>query len=80
MVTASEWTEWIKNPTTQEWFKFLSALRDEIKEEWSDSVYVGASGDETLQRNASAIGQADLLKRLQEATVEEITETTYGDK
>lgn len=80
MVSPQEWQEWIKNPTTQEWFKFLSALREEIKEEWADSVYVGASGDETLQRNAAAIGQSDLLKRLQEATVEEVTETNYGDK
>lgn len=79
MVSPQEWQEWIKNPTTQEWFKFLSALREEIKEEWADSVYVGAVGEETLQRNASAIGQVDLLKRLQEATVEEMTETTYGD-
>lgn len=79
MVSPQEWQEWIKNPTTQEWFKFLTALREEIKEEWSSGVYVGAVGEETLQRNASAIGQVDLLKRLQEATVEEMTETTYGD-
>ena len=57
---------------TVEWFKFLDSLTKEIKSEWSDSVYVGATGDETLQRNASAIGQVSLIKRLLEAKVVEI--------
>ena len=63
-----------------EWFSFLNSLKEEIKNDWTNSAFVGASADETLQRNAAAIGQADLLKRLLEASFVEIEETIYDNK
>lgn len=60
------------HPMTKEWFQFLLKLREEIKEEWTSSAFVGETSSETLQRNAAAIGQVDLLARLMEATVEDV--------
>lgn len=57
---------------TVEWFKFQGKLLEDIKNNWIESIYVGASVDETIQRNAAALGQADLLKRLLEADYMEI--------
>lgn len=57
---------------TVEWFQFQKKLLEDIKNNWVDSLYVGASADETIQRNAAALGQADLLKRLLEAEFLEI--------
>lgn len=65
---------------TEEWFKFLGSLKEQIKNDWVDSAYVGASGDETIQRNAAALGQADLLGRLMDATFVEIEESIYDNK
>jgi hypothetical protein len=65
---------------TVEWFSFLNSLKEEIKNDWTNSAFVGASADETLQRNAAAIGAADLLKRLMEASFVEIEETIYDNK
>ncbi len=41
---------------------------------------MGASADETIQRNASAIGQVDLLSRLGEAKVEDVQETNADNR
>ncbi|MBT9146057.1 MAG: hypothetical protein DDT42_01936 [candidate division WS2 bacterium] len=65
---------------TVEWFKFLNSLKEEIKRDWANSLYVGASADETIQRNASAIGQVDLLSRLGEAKVEDVQETNADNR
>jgi hypothetical protein len=65
---------------TREWFLFLKNLREEVKEEWAKSVFVGERSEETLQRNAAAIGQVDLIARLLEAKYEEITEVNYDNK
>ncbi len=80
MVSLEEWTEWKKHPMTVEWFKFLNSLKEEIKRDWANSLYVGASADETIQRNASAIGQVDLLSRLGEAKVEDVQETNADNR
>jgi hypothetical protein len=60
-----------------EWFKFLKALKEELKDDWCNSVYVGQGDYETIQRNSYAIGQAKLLEALMEATVEDATEKIY---
>jgi hypothetical protein len=65
---------------TKEWFQFLISLREEVKEGWATSIYVGATAEETLQRNAAAIGQVDLLSRLLEAKVSDIDEVNYDNK
>jgi len=62
---------------TEEWFNFLNNLREQLKEEWANSVFVGGEGEITLQRNSAAIGQVDLLTRLLQATVEDVAETSY---
>ena len=73
-MTLDEYQEWKQHPATDRFFKFLNKTRENIKEEWANSIYVGAEKEETLQRNASAIGQVKLLSLLEEATFEEIEE------
>ena len=70
-----EYKEWLTHPVTEVWFKFLDKTRESIKEEWANSIYTGAGNDETLQRNAAAIGQANLIKLLTDAAFEDIVET-----
>lgn len=74
-MTLSEWKEWKANPQTSEFFQFLARLREEIKEDWAQSYYVGESDSETVQRNAAALGQVDLLGRLQYVTFESVEES-----
>lgn len=69
-----EWKEWRLNPSTLEFFKFLDNLQDKIKDEWANSIYTGPEGDETLQRNAAALGQVSLLREIREMTFEDLEE------
>jgi hypothetical protein len=65
---------------TKEWFKYLNKLSQQLKDDWATSGFVGSTSDETVQRNAHAIGAVEMLQVLQEATLEEITETIYDNK
>lgn len=80
MILPEEWREWKLHPVTVEWFKFLASEKSKVKEEWANSIFVGDSIDLTIQRNAHALGQIDMLKRLEEATVEEIEEDMYDNR
>ena len=71
----SEWKSWVAEPATKEFFEFLERRREIIKEEWAVSVYTGPDKEETLQRNAAALGAVALLKELQDVTYEEIEES-----
>lgn len=71
-MTLQEWSEWKHLPQTIEWFKYLRNLREVVKEEWTQAMYVSELSDETLQRNAAALGEVNLLKELIESTYEEI--------
>jgi hypothetical protein len=65
---------------TKEWFKFLSSLSVQVKNDWADSVFVGETADLTIQLNSHAIGKLDTLKQLTETTYEEVVETIYDSK
>ena len=75
IISPLEWQEWVQNPVTKEFFEFLNRSREKIKEEWALSIYTGASDVETLQRNAAAIGQVNLLKELVEIEFERLEES-----
>lgn len=70
-----EWDEWRSHPVTQEFFRYLKKLREEVKEEWANSTYVGAYDGETIQRNAAAIGQVNLLQALIETRQEDLEDS-----
>ena len=72
-MTLSEWQQWLQNPVTKEWFKYLKLRREKVKEEWASSVYVG-SFDETVQRNAHALGEVELLQELYNLEFEDVLE------
>jgi hypothetical protein len=80
MVSLEEWTEWKLHPMTQEWFKLLTALREQCKEDWAQSLYVGELEGESLQRNAGALGQVYVLTKLQHINYEEMVETLYDNR
>jgi hypothetical protein len=73
-MTKNEWDEWKLSQTTKEWFDFLKSIREEVKDEWANSLYVGAFDSETLQRNAAALGEVNLIDRLLQAEYVEIEE------
>jgi hypothetical protein len=59
---------------------FLLNLKEEIKKDWSDTLFIGETSDETVQRNAFALGQIDILSRLMEASVEQVVEISDNAK
>jgi hypothetical protein len=65
---------------TREWFRFLSDYQTNLKNQWSAGLFVGATMDETIQRNAHAIGAVDLINELTEITYEDFTESLYDNK
>ena len=71
-VTLQEWEEWVLLPVTKEFFDYLTRNRERLKEEWASSIYTGPDETETLQRNAAAIGQVNLLKELLDMSYEEL--------
>lgn len=48
--------------------------------QWAASGFVGSTADETIQRNAHAIGAVDLISELLELTYEDFTESLYDNK
>jgi hypothetical protein len=79
-MTLVEWEEWKLSQTTKEWFDFLKNLREEIKEDWAQSRYVGEYDSLTCQMNAAALGQVRLIEKLLEAEYVEIEEQKVESK
>lgn len=80
MLSQEEWQEWKKQPMTEEWFRALKLLEREIKNNWSNSLFVGDTEYETLARNSNAIGRIQVLKLLQEMNAEDIKEVIDDSK
>ena len=72
VIQEQDWAEWKQHPVTVRFYKFLEALREEVKENWAQSAYTSESGDETFQRNSYAIGQVETLDELKKASFEDI--------
>lgn len=62
------------------WFKHLALRQEQLKSDWVLSAFTGDQPYDTLQRNAAAIGQANLLKELVELDFEEIEKIIYDTK
>jgi len=54
----------VKSEEFQFYQAFLRKMLEDIKEQWSDGAYTAYDGDASLQKNASAIGKAEVLKYL----------------
>jgi hypothetical protein len=80
VLTEIEFREWKTNPVTLEYFKFLEAVKKEVKEDWSNSLFVGENSDETVQRNAHALGEIHTLNKLLQVTENEIVEVLYENR
>ena len=79
MISQAEWTEWKQHPTTIEFFRFLTHVREELKEGLAEGAGTGHSIDESAQLSAKYIGQCQLLKDLDELTYEEMIKEIYGE-
>ena len=64
MVTQQDREEWIYHPVTVELVEFLKESRQATLEEWGKERYVAATGEQTLQMNAKALGGMDFLNKL----------------
>lgn len=58
----------------------MTNLKEELKESWANSSYVGELQEETIQRNAFALGQVDLLTRLIQADIDNVKGTNYDSE
>lgn len=59
---------------TEQLFKNLRNRKRQIQIDWASSLYVGDTSDQTIQRNAAALGEVHAIEDLLELTFEEITE------
>jgi len=80
MLTQNDYSEWIKHPATEEFFKFLDKVKSELLEDWSNSAFVGESADITIQRNSHALGEVEVLTKLRNLSYEDIIGTLYESK
>ena len=58
----------------------LQSLHKQLASDWSNSAFVGETADLTIQLNAHAIGQADLINKLLDTNLEEIENTIYENR
>lgn len=70
MVHKEEWEEWQKSPAHRFYLKYLTKLRENVKEEWAQGNYTREDVAATAQMNAKFIGVVETLERL-------INEVTY---
>lgn len=65
----TRYRQWRQNPDTEQFFKELHMMREEIKENWAQRSFIGDTPDEMYAKNASALGEVrildDLLKKEQ---------------
>ena len=74
------WAEWKQHPATSEWFDFMANLKEELKSDWEASRFVGETQEVTIQRNAFALGQVDILNRMLQAEVQTVKDTNYDSE
>lgn len=75
MISRVEFQEWRAHPTTQEFFKILGQIDKSIQDDWAARVFLGATAEETAQRNNFALGQIDMVRKILATDfIEEISE------
>jgi len=80
MIQQPEFDEWLKIPATIEFFKALEKTRADTLEDWASSRFVGALDSETIQKNAYALGEVTMLRKVLDITLEEINQIIYDDE
>ena len=60
-ITYQDRQEWARNPITEEFLATLKGTKQEAMEIWATEGYIGTSGEQTLQQNATALGGIRVL-------------------
>ena len=68
LVSKEEWAEWKQHPTTQIFRELLRKRLGERQDDWVNGNFV------TLERNAKAIGEVQVLKAILELTSDEVNQ------
>lgn len=78
-MTKEEYLGLLNDPVFKWYLSFLEKLVEVEKNDWSNGQYAYASIDESVQRNAEAIGRVSILKSLlsEDLTYEKIMETLH---
>lgn len=80
MITQEEYNHWSQDPTTNLYRKFLTKLRNDIKEGWASGIYTTEHKEGTLQLNSEQLGKVRLLQYLiDEVNYSEIVEVINDD-
>ena len=59
---------WCSHPVTQAFRSHLRTQLANLQDQWSRGHFTGQTADMTLQLNASALGQAEVLQSLIDST------------
>ena len=63
-IAATERKEWKQLPATQEFLQMLKESRQETLELWASGCFVGETAEESMAKNATALGGIQVLKQL----------------
>ena len=74
-VGSREWEEWMAHPVTRAFILHLKQRRWLALEDWGRGAFMGEVPDATLQANARALGQVEILDTLSRITFEDILAT-----
>jgi hypothetical protein len=59
-----QYDDWLSHPVTVRLNQYLRAKKQEFLEAWGDGRFTAESDTGTLQLNANALGQVEILTRL----------------
>ena len=60
----SLYNEWLAHPVTVRLNRYLRQQRQELMEQWAQGNFTSDRGEATLQLNANAIGQCEVLSSI----------------
>jgi hypothetical protein len=71
-MTPEQFSQWRKQPETQEFFDYLWRLRLIAMEDWAHRAFMGNTPDQSNRRNDHAIGQVECMTKLLTVKFEDI--------
>lgn len=78
-VTPEEFLEWKQHPVSRLMMKLLRIWEDSLKEQWAAGAFSGEDLESTSLANAAALGEVNILRRIQELDADQLSEV-IGDE
>ncbi len=66
MITLEDFHQWKTLPVTQNLFKVLKDLEDDLKDSWASGLYTSEEAVGTVQLNAEALGKLSAIRSIKE--------------